>query len=72
MSLPIVCELQCGPFCGKQGVAVTRAPQYFFTNLLTRIMVEIRYGVRAPRTGARQWAGNLWIEHKAPPDRLGD
>jgi hypothetical protein len=33
--------LQWGPFCGKQGVAAARAAQYFFTNPLTRIMVEI-------------------------------
>jgi hypothetical protein len=41
MSLPVVCELQCGPFCGKQGVAVVRAPQNLFTKPLTRMAVEI-------------------------------
>jgi hypothetical protein len=33
--------LQCWPFCGKKGVAAAHAAQYFFTNPLTRIMVEI-------------------------------
>jgi hypothetical protein len=33
--------LQCWPFCGKQTVAAEREAQYFFTNPLTRIMVEI-------------------------------
>ncbi len=28
--------------------------------------------IRAPRMGARQWAGNLRIDHEAPPGRLGD
>jgi len=33
--------LQCRPFCGKKSVAALREPQNFFTNLLTRMMVEI-------------------------------
>jgi hypothetical protein len=41
MSLLVVCELQCGPFCGKQSVAVARASQNFFTKPLTRMPVEI-------------------------------
>jgi hypothetical protein len=36
--------LQYWRFCGKQSVAAAREPQYFFTNPLTRIMVEITYG----------------------------
>jgi hypothetical protein len=41
LSVLVLSVLQCRPFCGKKNVAALREPQNFFTNLLTRMMVEI-------------------------------